>query len=971
MKNMISPVRFSDALTSICAFAAETSTKTLPADEAVVYVSDLLEIGPHSALRGPIKDILRNLGTDISYSSLLVRSLPATETLLDAVGRLHCYGHSMDISEINGLSGKQAVLSDLPEYPFNINHSRTYWHGSRMSRDGYRLRENPPLDLLGSPAPDWNPLEANWRDFLRASEIPWIKDHRVRGTTLVVEFIANFLTQITGALVYPAAGMIVMAVEAVKQLADKNRHILGYCIRDAEFSSPLSLSLESEGVEIEVYVRPFKSSSGINSLKADFKVCANINGHWIENCRGIVQVEYQAATTEVGGGKEKIAKESHFSQLFEKGRETCDRKTDAEKIYNRMRSIGLAFGPAFQTLERLSYSTTGKAVGTVRTFQWVTDDNTNHPQPHVIHPTTLDGFSQLMLVALSRGMEEAISTMMPTWIGKLWISGSGINYPNAAEVNAYAQAAFSSHRTASSLLFALDKATGRLLLSMENVEATTVATRDASLQSEVHEKRLCYNMSWKPDLELLNLQQIRMCCEKPRPSRASAVAFYKNLDLVLLIFMSSALEALKDEERKISQPHLRQYFRWLNDQVNKFYSGELPNKAIDHPKWKAITENAEYQEELFKTIELTNQGKFFVRIGRNLIKMLQGTVDPLTFMFQDDFIPQFYREINHQVIYFEPLNRYLDLICHKNPKLNILEIGAGTGATTDYILEALSSREQRGTGTLSCSRYFYTDISLTFFEAASDRYRAYRDKLEFKVLDIEHDPIAQGFELGTHDIIFAASVLHATKNLEATLRNARMLLKPGGKLIIWEITHDVLRASFAFGLLPGWWLSEENYRQHGPFISTNKWNELMCRNGFSEIELETPDYLEEECHEYSILVATATEPYGGQASINKAHSPKILVVITEDSVSQLEIASRFKSRLISSNISKDCTIATLEQTLAIDDLDSRFCVSLTETEKPLLSNIDASSFDRLRHLLVSIPGIIWVTNGGDCHRNDP
>lgn len=145
----------------------------------------------------------------------------------------------------------------------------------------------------------------------------------------------------------------------------------------------------------------------------------------------------------------------------------------------------------------------------------------------------------------------------------------------------------------------------------------------------------------------------------------------------------------------------------------------------------------------------------------------------------------------------------------------------------------------------------------------------------------------------------------------------------------------------------------------------------MCRNGFSEIELETPDYLEEECHEYSILVATATEPYGGQASINKAHSPKILVVITEDNVSQLELASRFKSRLISSNISKDCTIATLEQTFAIDDLDSRFCVSLTETEKPLLSDIDASSFDRLRHLLVSIPGIIWVTNGGDCHRNDP
>lgn len=972
VKNMTSQVRFSDALTQICTLNAENSKKTLRANRAVVLVSDLLEIGPHSALQGPIKDLLETLGANISYSSILVRSVPATETLLNSVGRLHCFGHSMDISKINDLSGKQAVLSDLPEYPFN--HSRSYWYESRMSKYGYRLRRYPRLDLLGSPVPDWNPLEAKWRNFLRVSEIPWIKDHCVRGKTLVLRPVANFLFQVTDSLVYPAAGMLVMAVEAAKQLADESRHIIGYCIQDADFSSPLTISLESEGVEVEVHVRPLRDLSEKNSLKADFKVCANINGNWNENCRGIVQVEYEAVITEVDGGKEALAKQSRYSQLYEEGLDNCDRKACAETMYKKMQSIGLAYGPAFHALEKLSYSTTGKAVGTVRTFQWAASDNTNHPQSHVVHPTTLDGFLQLMLVALSRGMEEAIPTMMPTRIGRLWISSSGISYPNTTEVNAYAQAAFSGHRTANALLFALDKVTGHLLLSMENAEATTVATRDASLQSGMNEKKICYNVSWKPDLELLNSQQITMYCENSRPSRASAVEFYENLDFVLINFMSNALNSLEDGEQNISQPHLRQYSRWLKHQVDKFHSEELLQKAINHPTWKAITESEEYWEELCNRIELTNQGKFFVRIGRNLIKMLLGEVDPLTFMFEDDSIPEFYREVNRQVICFEPVNRYLDLMCHKNPGLKILEIGAGTGATTDYILEALGAREQWSTGNLNCSRYFYTDISPAFFEAASDRYRRYGDKLEFKVLDIQDDPSKQGFELGTFDVIFAASVLHATKNLEITIRNARMLLKPGGKLIIWEITHDVIRASFAFGLLPGWWLSEEDYRQHGPCIPTHKWNELMCRNGFSGVELETPDYLDERCHEYSILVSTAIEPFFGQVStpsITKVPCPKTLIIVTEDNPFQLKSAEIFKRRLISSGTSKDCAIVTLEQTFAIGDLDHRFCCSFTEIEKPLLTNINESNFDGLRHLLTTAPGILWVTNGDDCYRNDP
>lgn len=201
------------------------------------------------------------------------------------------------------------------------------------------------------------------------------------------------------------------------------------------------------------------------------------------------------------------------------------------------------------------------------------------------------------------------------------------------------------------------------------------------------------------------------------------------------------------------------------------------------------------------------QGKFFVRIGRSLLQILKGDLDPLTFMFADDSVPEFYREVNSKVICWEPLYRYLDTMSHKNPGLKILEIGAGTGASTDFILDALKGHDNGAATVRNCSQYDYTDISPAFFGAALDRYERYSDVIRFKVLDIEQDPSEQGFDVGSYDLIIAASVLHATRNLEITMRHARKLLKRGGKFVLFEPTQDVLRAGFAFGLLPGWWLS--------------------------------------------------------------------------------------------------------------------------------------------------------------------
>ena len=143
-------------------------------------------------------------------------------------------------------------------------------------------------------------------------------------------------------------------------------------------------------------------------------------------------------------------------------------------------------------------------------------------------------------------------------------------------------------------------------------------------------------------------------------------------------------------------------------------------------------QDIEYRQNICSRLGTTIQGGFFLRIGENRPGILKGDVDPLTFMLQGDFIPEFYGEVNQKVICYEPFNRHLDVLSESNPSLKMLEIGAGTGATTDFILDALSTHGDKKSKTLNCANYDYTDKPPAFFfEAAKERYESYIGELKF------------------------------------------------------------------------------------------------------------------------------------------------------------------------------------------------------------------------------------------------
>ena len=170
---------------------------------------------------------------------------------------------------------------------------------------------------------------------------------------------------------------------------------------------------------------------------------------------------------------------------------------------------------------------------------------------------------------------------------------------------------------------------------------------------------------------------------------------------------------------------------------------------------------------------------------------------------EGNLLNQFY--MDHEALKtrsYSHLAKIAELYAVKNPGAKVLEIGGSTGRAKTTVLEGFGTR---GEGTASIlGHYTFTDISPGFFEAAREKFTAWSTMMDFKELDIEGDPLSQGFTAGSYDLIVAASVLYTTRSLYRTISHVRKLLKPGGKLLLIEATADRLEGQLIFGTIPGW-----------------------------------------------------------------------------------------------------------------------------------------------------------------------
>ncbi|EME86352.1 glycosyltransferase family 69 protein, partial [Pseudocercospora fijiensis CIRAD86] len=209
-----------------------------------------------------------------------------------------------------------------------------------------------------------------------------------------------------------------------------------------------------------------------------------------------------------------------------------------------------------------------------------------------------------------------------------------------------------------------------------------------------------------------------------------------------------------------------------------------------------------------------------------------GEVEPLQVMLENDLLYTFYRGA-FGASYNSNCAEYVGLIADKRPGLSILETGAGTGGTTGHILGRLRHGDSS-----KASRYYFTDISPGFLAKAADRFVRDASVMEFGTLNLEQDPLEQGFGAESFDLIVCANVLHATKSIQETLEHCKTLLKPNGQLVLSEVTIKRIFCGFIMGPLPGWWLGEDDGRKGGPLLDVPEWDSALQKAGYSGVDLD-------------------------------------------------------------------------------------------------------------------------------------
>lgn len=245
-RNMESPVLFSSA--------AQSLLGNNSGDQVFV------EIGPHSALQGSLRQIFQGRSESNSqYMSALVRNAPASKTMLQCVAQLFMRGFPIDFAAM----APGRVLTDLAAYPWN--HDAEYWDESRVSRD-WRLRKFGHHDILGSRITDGAGLEPTWRNVLRVDEVPWIRDH-----------------QIASDVIFPAAGYVAMAGEGVRQVTGT----ADFTVRRVVVNAAFVLG-ESAAGEIVTSLRPLRLTDTLDSAWYEFSISSHNGTSWTKHCSGQV-----------------------------------------------------------------------------------------------------------------------------------------------------------------------------------------------------------------------------------------------------------------------------------------------------------------------------------------------------------------------------------------------------------------------------------------------------------------------------------------------------------------------------------------------------------------------------------------------------------------------------------------------------------------------------------------------------------
>ncbi len=425
--------------------------------------------------------------------------------------------------------------------------------------------------------------------------------------------------------------------------------------------------------------------------------------------------------------------------------------------------------------------------------------------------------------------------------------------------------------------------------------------------------------------------------------------------------------------------------------LRRWISSLAQNNVIqeDQGKWNrnpqipvpAINELLGEAETLFSDTPFLLQ--YVKSCGEKLTAILTGKENPL-----DTLFPGSSFEIVENLYHEWPVAQYFNCIARScleshirmldpGQEIRILEAGAGTGGMTRSLLPVLPSER---------AIYDFTDVSSFFFGRMRDKLSAY-PFVNYRLFDLEKKPQQQGFKAGVYDAVIAANSLHATKNIDNTLESVRALLKPGGILLLYEVTEEFPWLDISVALIEGWQKYGDGRRDDSPLMSAPKWREALSKHDFENVAYFPDDSSPASILGQHVIVARASgkpiPPNLTTSSANWLYEPVWECVPHNETDRNLKCTSTSQGSWII--LSDDCGIGSAlaarlskegvetfqihhgDSKLRINETTFEECLNTKEDYNFLLDTLKKESSKPIKEVVY-----LWgIENISEAHLNNP
>ncbi|SCV48701.1 related to polyketide synthase [Fusarium fujikuroi] len=707
-----------------------------------------------------------------------------------------------------------------------------------------------------------------------------------------------------------------MAYEAAIRLVSPAQEIQLVELHDIDVFRALSLKADSPGTEILFAVRITSQSDG--AITASWSCYSNPVD--FEHGQNLGDIPSQAEShvegflrIELGAPRDNIlpARSELILPLI---------PLDVEELYDTLAVLGHGYKEHFQTpkmLRRLHHAVVSMPAG------W---KGANSLTRSDVNPAALDtGIRGLLAGYSCPGDRQQPSAYLPSRIDSIRVSMAVPTEDGDGSTELSADS-FVTHGDASRISGDINVFNPESNKTHVQIRGVHLLNLPGSLRSsrETHHQDI-----WERDA-LCGIEPDRKSIISDNRTQISNLAMR-----LVLFYCQKVLKELKSFEIMLMGKARKNFLTWVQKVL-------IPSvRAGEHEASKDWLDDSEAElKQEVERLKAANSADVVLleRLGRNLTTITRGLTAGVKVAEQENALQRFYADSFGFRETTADAAALVSQICHRYPAMKMIEVGAGFGSgLRDALINAAGKR-----------RYASYTVTNTVEPSDND------SKLIFKLLDIDKDPVQQGFVEASYDLVIATTS-YSTNVSQETVINARKLLRPGGFLLLVALTNDYLPVRFVQSLLPRTWLEKDDSQPQ--IIKVSECDALLKVNGFSGVDVT---YTQHFCsvmlpQAVDDVVLAVRDPITATQKID----PEILLVLDPSPSTIVEnLASQLEDRLAS--------FATVRKVSGLENINvapEAIILNLCDLDTPVFQEMSELRFKGLQEIMRQASVLLWVTEG--------